>query len=187
MNNKNIASLLAVLLFSFMIQSANAELFNSRKKTSQEDAVVKSEAIKPAPQIDIITSGHIKSLASLCVNNWESEGCLKELSALSMDMTVNYAEKLDAQDNQTKKEAEMESLKQHCAASTAALKISVPAYAMRSAITECVNTVSDLNKDTAIKPDVNLYQLLVGSVLCLSKDLTCENLEKQLHSAVSGK
>ncbi len=191
MNNK---LFLLVLVFLFAAQNVNAELYNSTKKAPETNHATATNDNKGSnsntpdrqiPKIDSITLNHIRSMAVLCVGNWENENCSKELSALSMDMTTNYAEKLDKQSKPEKKEAHMESLKQHCAASTAALKVSVPSYAMKSAITECVNIVADINEESSVKPDINLYQLLVGAVLCLNKDLSCENMEKQISSVAS--
>ncbi len=176
MNNKITMSLLAMVFSILSMQNVNAELFNTPNKTSKTTNSTKTTSPLEG---NIAISNHMKIMASFCVNHWDNEKCLKELSSLSMDLTTNYAEKLDAQ----KKEVQMENLKQHCAASTAALKVSVPAYAMKSAITECINIISDINDETSIKPDIDLYQLLVGSVLCLGKDLACDNIETQLSDA----
>lgn len=157
-------------------QNVNAELFNSKKK--QETPVTPPVVSEEKIDISAVTANHMVNMAKYCVGNWENEACIKELSSLSMDTTTNYAEALDAGN----KKSAMEDLKQNCAAATAALKISVPAYAMKSAITQCVNSIYDINNTTLIKPDLNLYQLLVGSVMCLGKDIACENIEASLLS-----
>ena len=134
-----------------------------------------SYAEKPSAQVEASTLVHINNVASYCVGSWEEEACIKEISSVSMALATGYAELLDA-GNQQKY---MESLKQHCAASTAALKVSVPAYAMNSALKECANSISDISEATSISPNLNLYQLLVMSVMCLSKAKSCDMIEQQ--------
>ena len=132
-------------------------------------------------QVASSTLLHMNNMATYCVGSWEDEACIKELSSISMDLTTGYAELLDA----SKQQGAMEVLKQHCAASTAALKVLVPAYAMKSAITECVNSISDISEATLIKPDLNLYQFMVISVMCLGNDPSCKDIEQQFKSRPS--
>ncbi len=179
----NILLILIMFIGTVAWQNAEAELFNSRNKNEREAQPSLSSDKEKIPPVksealpnDV--AGHVANVTSYCVGKWESEACLKELSSVSMDMAVNFAENLDAK----KEHGAIELIKQHCSAPTAALKISVPAYAMKSAITECVNSVADINEATSVKPDLNLYQLLVGSVLCLDKDPACADIEKQLSS-----
>ncbi len=51
---------------------------------------------------------------------------------------------------------------------------------MQSALTECVNTISDVSKATQVKPNLNMYQLAVGTVLCLDGNDACNKIEAQL-------
>jgi hypothetical protein len=93
-----------------------------------------------------------------------------------MVMLSNYGGVLQ----EKKLEAPAETLKQHCAASTAHREKKFPAYAMTSAFIECVNTITDLTEQTTIPPDVDHFQLLVMAALCLSKDPRCAPMEKAL-------
>ncbi len=178
------------MVFSCILisQDVTAELFNSKHKKPTEDSEptlvpdpisdVKKTPEKQEVFVEGVALSHMNNMASYCVSDWEKESCLKELSSVSMSMATNYASKLDAAN---KKDA-METLKQHCAASTAALKISVPAYAMKSALTECINNVFDISAATLIKPDLTLYQLMTSSVMCLGKEPSCKNIEERLLS-----
>lgn len=183
--------LFVILLGSIASQHASAELFNTKHNKQASPVSKKVEGNtsnrssstrahkslgKSMPNLTQVVVSHMKNISSSCLGSWETQICLKELSSVSMSMATNYAERLDASNNKPS----MEPLKQHCAASTAAIKIEVPAYAMKSAITECVNTVSDINDKTSISPNINLYQILVGSVLCLGKDISCNDFEAQL-------
>lgn len=119
---------------------------------------------------------HARNIANVCPNAWDSEACLKAVSESNLVMVSNYGAVLQ----EKKLEAQAETLKQHCAASTAAREQVYPAYAMKSAFTECANIISDLVDQTKIRPDVDHYQLLVVPVLCLSQDARCVPLEKAL-------
>ena len=119
---------------------------------------------------------HASQIASSCPGQWDGQICLKAVSEATMVMASTYGEVLQEQ----KHDASAENLKQHCAAATAASQGVYPAEAMRSAFTECANTMSDISNDTQIMPDPSLYQLLVGAVLCLDKDKTCANVESGL-------
>ncbi|MGH1403694.1 MAG: hypothetical protein ACRBDL_05580 [Alphaproteobacteria bacterium] len=130
---------------------------------------------KDASVIAAFEKAHIHSVNKQCVGQWEKQICMKALSEASMAMASKYAERL----NQSGNGNQMEPLKQGCAASTAAMKVNVPAYAMKSALTECANTVSDVVDTTGVQPDINLYQILIAGVLCIGKDQQCAMLEAQ--------
>jgi len=179
--------LLLLFLFSVVSQNTYAELFNTKNNKSKDTPPIakkiggggiSTKTKKPPSNIEESTIYHIRNMASFCIGKWENQDCIKELSSIAMDTTTNYAELLDA----ANKKSSMEPLKQHCAASTAALKMSVPAYAIKSAITECVNIIADINDKTAVKPNLNLYQLMVSSVMCLDKKPSCKEIETKLSS-----
>jgi hypothetical protein len=119
---------------------------------------------------------HIKNIERVCIDNWESQTCLVTLSQSSLALTSNYGATL--QNKGAGKHTE--TLKQGCAASTAALNGRYPANALTSAFTECANTIYDLTEKTNIFPDPTHFSLLVGSVLCLQKNPTCEGFQKKL-------
>lgn len=118
--------------------------------------------------------------AQHCNRGWSSQECMKTLSEASLVMTSRYAEDLDSKGHGNY----LEELKNHCAASTAATKVTVPASAQRSAIVECVNHIVDISDSTGINPDPNFYQLMVGSVFCFDKQATCAIIEQSLHAAL---
>lgn len=119
-----------------------------------------------------------KEIANTCLDGWEGADCLKSVSSSNEIMAGQYIQIL----GQAAKATEAETVKQGCAASTAAKVKEVPAPAMRSAFTECANTISDVVEKTGVTPDVSHYQLLIGAVLCMDKDPRCEMLTKQLAS-----
>ncbi len=119
---------------------------------------------------------HAKLVSRACLGNWESQKCLKAVSDSSLVMVSNYGAKLKRKG----KTRSLETLKEHCAASTAASNGEYPAYAMQSAYVECANIISDIVDETSIMPDQSHYQLIVGPVLCLYKDRRCKGIESGL-------
>lgn len=119
-------------------------------------------------------------VATACLNNWQAPGCLEEVSKAAMVQTVNYTDALTKAGHP----ADADTVKQHCAASTAAMHETVPANAMRSALTECANTISDVSQKTGVLPDPSQYQLLVGPALCLANDQRCAVVNQGLRAFV---
>ncbi len=117
-----------------------------------------------------------QQIAPVCIGAWESPACLTAVSASNMVMLSNYGAVLQ----EKKLEAPADTLKQHCAASTAHGEQQFPAYAMKSAFIECVNTITDVAGQTTVPPDVDHFQLLVMAALCLSKDPRCAPMEQAL-------
>lgn len=117
-----------------------------------------------------------RSVARSCLRGWESQQCLEALSGSALVLTANYAAALE----KAKKTTYTEQLKNHCAASTAAMEGHYPAEAMNSAFTECANTIYDISEASGIPPDLSHYQILVGGVLCLSGQPQCASIEQGL-------
>lgn len=117
-----------------------------------------------------------QSVARACVSDWAAQKCLSAVSDSSMVMLSNYGADLQNR----KMNTAAETLKQHCAATTAASQQNVPPYAMRSALTECANTIADLAASTGIQPDPSHYQLLVAPLLCLGADPACAEITAQM-------
>lgn len=117
-----------------------------------------------------------RAIASVCPGAWESPACLTAVSQSNYTLVSNYGAVLQ----QAKLNAQAETLKQKCAASTAHREQAFPAAAMRSAFVACANGISDLVDQTSISPDVDHYQMLVAPVLCLDKDKSCASLEAGL-------
>ncbi len=157
----------------------------SKTKKTVTATNTRSESSSKAKAVSTDNSvlGHVKSVTSSCVKNWSDQSCMKEISSMNMTLVSTYAANL----KYSNKQSYLESLKEGCAASTAALKVNVPAYAMRSAMVECVNLMSDIADKTAIRPDPTLSQLAVGSILCLGKDKSCPQIESGLITALGGK
>lgn len=197
--------LLAFSVGSAISHSAHAQLFNSSKKKSSnvysptketqsqnaghsssnasasKTQAAQSQSTKGAsPKIDPVVYKHTRNIVAVCVNKWQGQACMVALSSLNMTLTTTYAQAL----NIAGKNSSMERLKQNCAASTAALKIDVPAYAMRSAMTQCVNSMVDLSDRTSILPDPSLSQLAVGAILCMDKKPSCAAIENALINIV---
>jgi hypothetical protein len=115
-------------------------------------------------------------VAKACLSNWQAPGCLKAVSGGALVLASNYGVALQ----QGGHAGEAEQVKQHCAASTAATQGNYPAYAMKSAFTECANTITDIAGKTGVQPDPAQFQLLVGPTLCLSGDPRCSAVETGL-------
>lgn len=113
-------------------------------------------------------------IANACIGNWDSQDCLKVISESNMVLVSEYGSML----LKTNRATEAENLKQHCAASTAATQGTYPAYAMKSAFTECANTIYDVTTQTKTDADQNRYQVLVGATLCLDGDPRCSAVEE---------
>lgn len=119
---------------------------------------------------------YAKRIAPVCIGAWETPACLTAVSESNLVLASNYGAKLQ----ENKQDTAAETLKQHCAASTAHREKQYPAYAMESAFVECINIISDLNDQTGIAPDVDHYQLLVMAGLCMRKDRRCPPMERGL-------
>lgn len=128
---------------------------------------------RPAPQS---ATAHARDIAQLCLSNWESASCLSAVSQSNYDLTLSYAAALSA----ARMGQATEGLKEYCAAATVIADETVPAYAFTSAYTECANGIYDISEASGVAPDSSHYQLLVGAVLCLSKDSRCAGIEQQL-------
>ena len=116
-------------------------------------------------------------VAQSCLNNqWESPACLKQVSESTLVMASNYGSALQ----ENRKISHSKQVEQKCAAATAATKQEYPAYAMRSAYTECANALSDIADATGMMPDLSQYQLLIGAVQCLDKSTACIAVEQGL-------
>ncbi len=131
-----------------------------------------------AVDISSTAISHVKNVSSKCLGNWKKQECAKEISAASMSMVTNYAKLLSDSGNKQY----MEKLKQHCAASTAALEVDVPVYAMKSALVECINSIFDITEEALVKPDLTLYQLLIAAVTCIGEGKACKDVEASLRS-----
>ena len=133
---------------------------------------------QPQAQMEAKTPEQLAgNVASACIgNNWESQNCLRNVSEGVLYMAADYAARLQhaGQPNG------IETLKQKCAAATAATQQEVPAYAMESALTTCANSVYTVTQQTGVSPDPDLYQLVIAPILCLKGDERCKGIERQL-------
>ncbi len=119
---------------------------------------------------------YARDISSHCVKQWDKPVCLSEVSQATLILAANYAGDLQS----SGMIGAVEQIKQHCAAATAATQGDYPAYAMKSAFTECANKIYDVSEQTSIKPDLSHYQLLIGAIMCLNKDRNCSSIEQQL-------
>lgn len=115
-------------------------------------------------------------MASVCPGAWQSPACLTAVSQSNYTMVSNYGAVLQ----QANLNSQAESLKQNCAASTAHREQAFPAAAMRSAFVTCANHISDLVDQTNVSPDLDHFQLLVASIMCMDKDKSCAQMEAGL-------
>lgn len=156
----------------------NAESSGDKTQANEGSVDAETTALDKVERMpaDAIDRAYIERMGQLCVSHWENQECLKTISEISLTVASNYAHALDSKGLAKHNEG----LKQHCAAATAATRTIVPGYAMKSALTECVNAIYEINQATQVKPDETRYQLLVSAILCLSSDESCGFIEKSL-------
>lgn len=148
------------------------QVFNPRKPKN------KTLSTKDIDKIVII---HTQEIGAYCIGAWQSQKCMKALSSSNLTFSSLYAEKLELGG---KKKAQ-DALLENCSASTAATKIDVPAYAMKSAMTTCANAIYDITEATKIKPNLTHFQLLVEPIFCLGGEERCEKFEELLRNIIS--
>ncbi len=135
--------------------------------------------LKPKKEInvDMNFSNDAGNIARSCPQQWEDEECLRATSQAALVLVSNYGGRLD----QAGKKGHMETLKENCAASTAATQEDgIPAYAMKSAYTVCMNSIADVADASGVKPDPSYMQLLLATVLCMEKSPQCQMMELAL-------
>lgn len=148
---------------------------------AQSAAAPQGQAQQGQPQgLDQGVIRHAMTISKACPGNWGAQSCLRAMSASNQDMAINYALKV----KEAGHEQELETIKETCAASTAATQGEYPADAMRSAFTECVNGMYTVSEKTGVTPDQSHYQLIVGAVLCMNNAPQCPQLEKQMRTLV---
>lgn len=130
--------------------------------------------------VSAIAMQHAKAVANQCLDGqWAEQRCLRTVAKSNFDMVVQYADTL----HKAGRDDQHELLKENCAAATVHdSSEDFPAYAHKSAYTECANTIADIAEKTGTKPDQSHYQLIVGAVLCLSGDPRCQNIENQMQA-----
>ncbi len=149
--------------------------YKDRKDPPSKQDLEKSVK-EDSKQFDLSALPFMLKISQNCPNIWEEKPCLQSLAVLSHTMATDYSDRLEKAGHGDA----LEPLKQHCAAATAAAEIDVPAYAMKSALTECINHISDTTEQTEVPPDLNMYQLAVSAVICMNKDEKCKSIEAEL-------
>lgn len=136
--------------------------------------------VMPLPALAQNTGGlsrdHAQHIATSCIGHWSEPTCMSAVSESNMILAAAYGGALQ----QRSQDAAAENIKQHCAASTAAREGQYPAYAMKSAFTECANMMYDISEQTGLAPDQSRYQVLVAAVLCMGNDPKCAAFEEGL-------
>ncbi len=168
------ALILFGILFTFPAGAAPIQEQVSINKTTNIHNVSSSNSVSQAVR------SYAQKISRVCPGNWEAYPCLQAVSESTLVMAANYAGALKNRGYT----AAVEKIKNHCAAATAAREREFPAYAMKSAYTECANMIYDVTEETGLKPDQSHYQLLVGPILCMSDDWRCETLEDQMRAMV---
>lgn len=135
--------------------------------------------LKPKREInvDMNFSNDARNIAKSCPQQWEDEECLRATSQAALVLVSNFGGKLD----QAGQKSFMEALKEDCAASTAATQEDgIPAYAMKSAYTVCMNKIADIADKTGVVPEPSYMQLLLATVWCMEKSPQCQMMELAL-------
>ena len=121
---------------------------------------------------------HAGMIAKNCAPIWDNPNCIRSVGDSNYEFLSIYG----AQLQYMKKDVFAENLKNSCAASTASRTDPVPAYALRSAMIECANAVSDISGKSGITPDLSHYQLMVAGTICLAGAPECQSIMEQLKS-----
>ncbi|MCF8495284.1 MAG: hypothetical protein K9G62_01305 [Alphaproteobacteria bacterium] len=120
---------------------------------------------------------HARKVAQACPGQWEDHACSVTVSQAAKYMVIKYAEDLDKRGLKNA----VEYLKDHCAASTVIDQTDVPAYAVKSAFTECANGIVDIANEAKVKPDPSYMELFGGAIWCMeNKQPVCGEIERQL-------
>lgn len=133
-------------------------------------------------QTDVTTQGsgaaqkHARAVAKACLGQWKKQSCLKAVSRSALVLAANYAGRLQQKGHNQA----VGTIKDKCAAATAATRRDYKAETMRSAYAECANAILETSNTTGLKPDQSHYQLLVGPVLCIKGDRRCSAIERGL-------
>ncbi|MCL4677275.1 MAG: hypothetical protein KJ017_01635 [Alphaproteobacteria bacterium] len=148
---------------------------SSPTKTPVEPAPTEKTAQNP--NVDKNFEADAQAIATACPGNWEAEECLKATSQSAMVLVSQFGASLEYEGYK----AQMDPLKEDCAASTAATQQDgIPAYAMKSAYTVCANKIAEIAEITGVKPDPSYYQLMIASILCMDKNPQCRMMESSL-------
>lgn len=154
---------------------------DGKRKTGQEVFVPQKSKEMSAQQIDRMTLMHTQEIGAYCVGSWQSQPCMKALASTNLTVATLYSRALERKGQKKMHDP----LLQGCAASTAAVKREVPAYAMKSAMTECANAISDISEATKVKPNPTHFQLLVEPIFCLGGEPRCGKFEELLRQIVA--
>lgn len=125
-------------------------------------------------KVDMDFAEDAASVADACPGNWESPECLRATSQSALVLISQYGASLEHEGQEHAKEP----LKEECAASTAATQENgIPAYALKSAYTVCLNKITDIADETGVKPDPSYLQLMVGAIWCMDRNPQCAMVE----------
>ena len=127
-------------------------------------------------KISAAVQKHAGAVARQCLDQWQKQGCLNAVSESALVLATNYAQRL--QKNGHRKA--VSTIKNKCAAATAATRRDYKAETMRSAYAECANAILEVSNKTGLKRDQSHYQLLVGPVLCIKGNRRCAAIERGL-------
>lgn len=132
------------------------------------------EKLKKDINVDMNFARDAKNMAKACPQSWENQECLQATSQAALVMISQYGASLE----HGGKKSYQNPLKEECAASTAATQeADIPAYAMKSAYTVCVNKIVDIADATGIKPDPSYFQLMYATIICMDKKPQCQMME----------
>lgn len=134
----------------------------------------------PQAQVSQAAMVYAEKIANACLKNWSAPQCLSVVSESNRVLASNYMEVLD----KAGKKPAVETIKNHCAASTASEKQTFPADAMKSAFVECANTINDVSTASGTVPDLSHYELLIAAILCMDGNDKCVPITATLEQFV---
>ncbi len=125
---------------------------------------------------------HLKNMARYCNQQWKSQGCLKRLSSLGIDLIKDYMKKIHYSKTVS---ADMKGpvqkvLKESCAGIIVGNREEVIPMVMSDNLKKCVNAVTMVNDMVKEKPDRDLRQLTLSSTFCIIRQPQCNMIEGQL-------
>lgn len=139
-------------------------------------AAAQDQAGAPSPQ------QFAAAYAQTCMGAWTGQDCLSLISTSNLLLAADFMNRLNA----AEQSVAANTVRETCAAATAAREGQFPANAMTSAFVECANSLFTISDETGIDPDQSRYQLLIGPIFCLqdAQSENCQALETQLQTYV---
>lgn len=125
---------------------------------------------------------HLRNMARYCNQHWKSQGCLKRLSYLGIDLIKDYMKKIHYSKtvSEDMKGSVQKVLQDSCAGIIIKDREEIIPVVMSDNLKQCVSAVNMVNDMVGEKPDRDLRQLMISSTFCIVREPQCNMIEGQL-------